>query len=184
MLPIYISAILDDPKDEAIFEEFMKKHEPTVIKLAYSMCKSQALAEEVSQEVFFSLARVFRKLNLGDEQKTKGIVITTTAFRAKDALRKEKKHFGTVNIDEIEFCVGGRNLEEEIVSSDSRSRIIDCITKIPDIYRDTLHLYFGGEMSTREIADIIGEKHSTVKSRLQRGTKILREIIKREGLYD
>lgn len=48
---------------------------------------------------------------------------------------------------------------------------------LPEDSRTIFQLYFGEEYTTREIADILGMKENTVKSRIHRGKEQLRESL-------
>ena len=52
---------------------------------------------------------------------------------------------------------------------------------LPEDSRVIFQLYFGEEYTTREIAEILGMKENTVKSRIHRGKEQLRESLREEA---
>ena len=58
----------------------------------------------------------------------------------------------------------------------------EAVRELPVPYREVIHLFYYEGFSTGQIARILGQKESTVRSHLQRGREKLRGILK-EG-YD
>lgn len=81
--------------------------------------------------------------------------------------RKNKKHMHMdIYAEEGSFDAG---------SSDVEFRQL--LLVLPKDSRTIFQLYFGEEFTTREIAEILGMKESTVKSRIHRGKEQLRESL-------
>lgn len=59
------------------------------------------------------------------------------------------------------------------------SRAVD---KLPPKYRTVIHLYYYEEYSTKEIAEVTGQRETTVRSLLSRGRQKLEKILK-EGQF-
>ena len=186
MLSLYLCSLLNDPSDEPAFEEFMNEYEPFVIKRAYYMCNDRNLSEDISQEVFASLARAFHTMDFTNERKVKGFVLRTLEFRARDVMRKEKRHKNIVSIDlkpdSFYFTPNEITSEDDVLEHECTNKAVKCMAKLPEIYHTTLKLHYLYGMSTKKISEFIGENHATVKSRLNRGTKLLRQIMEEEGM--
>ena len=58
------------------------------------------------------------------------------------------------------------------------------VLQLPEKYRNCLYLFYYEDLKISEISKILNVTQSTVKSRLARGRKQLREIIEREQSYD
>lgn len=58
------------------------------------------------------------------------------------------------------------------------SGVSEAVQRLPEKYRTAIHLYYYEEYSTKEIADITGQRESTVRSLLARGRRKLESIIK------
>jgi RNA polymerase sigma-70 factor (ECF subfamily) len=61
--------------------------------------------------------------------------------------------------------------------------ITACFAELPTIYRDILSLYFFHEHNTAQISRLLDMKESTVSSRLNRGRKLLIELLERRGIH-
>ena len=58
------------------------------------------------------------------------------------------------------------------------SFVWEAVKSLPVMYREVIHLYYYEGYPTAEIAAILKEKDSTVRSHLSRGREKLREILK------
>ena len=54
----------------------------------------------------------------------------------------------------------------------------EAVRELPVRYREVIHLFYYEGFSTGEIAQILGQKEATVRSRLMRGRGKLREVLK------
>ncbi len=53
--------------------------------------------------------------------------------------------------------------------------------KLPEKYRNVIHLYYYEDLSIKEIAEILRITEGNVKMRLSRGRSFLRDVFKEEG---
>lgn len=102
MLPIYMVLVDDD--DVSDFEVLYRDCRNKAYIIAYKILKNESLAEECVSEVFFSVAKNFKKVNnLVSYEQHKYIVISVRN-RAFNILAKEEKN--TLNLpyeDDIYF---------------------------------------------------------------------------------
>ncbi len=78
--------------------------------------------------------------------------------------RKNKKSAGMVQgMEEGEYDRGNSDVEFR-----------ELLLELPEESRTIFQLYFGEQFTTKEIAEILGMKESTVKSRIHRGKQQLR----------
>ena len=54
------------------------------------------------------------------------------------------------------------------------------VMKLPEKYREVIHLYYYEDLSAREIARILRITEGSVKMRLSRGRSFLRDVLKEE----
>lgn len=90
MLPIYM-ALIDDEEDISAFEILYKECKSKAYIIAYNILKNESLAEVCVSEVFFSVAKNFKKVNnLTSYEKQKYVVISVRN-KPFNILTKEKK---------------------------------------------------------------------------------------------
>ncbi len=148
-------------------EAVMQHYGTEVYRLAYSRLRSVMDAEDVYQEVFL---RYFRKRpSFDSEEHRKAWLLRVTVNRAKSHatsawMRNTVSMEGQIAFDAPE--------EQELDGA---------LGKLKPNDRTLLHLYYYQELSTREIAQLLGRKESTVRTQLTRARQRLGTILKGEG---
>jgi RNA polymerase sigma-70 factor (ECF subfamily) len=69
---------------------------------------------------------------------------------------------------------------DEVSGYDYHETVLELVLKMPPIYRQVVYLFYYEEMDIRHIAKMLGISPNTVKTRLQRGRKLLKTNIKEE----
>ena len=79
-------------------------------------------------------------------------------------------------------------LNEEILPTtdiESEQNVVaDAVMKLPEKYRDVIHLFYFEGYSVKEISDITGQKVNAVKTQLSRARNQLKNILKGEFEYE
>lgn len=70
--------------------------------------------------------------------------------------------------------------ESKLMESDMHDRLMEALSCLPQMQRETLLLHYLYDMKYREIAKLAGVSVSTVKSRVKQGTEKLRAVMKKE----
>jgi RNA polymerase sigma-70 factor (ECF subfamily) len=82
-------------------------------------------------------------------------------------------------------CVPLAEAREQGVSDNTFDKaIFQFVMQLPPKYSVAIYLFYYEDLKISEISKILNVTQSTVKSRLARGRKQLREIIEREQSYD
>lgn len=74
-------------------------------------------------------------------------------------------------------------LEETLVAQEREdlSYVWDAVKALPVPYREAIHLFYYEGYSTAQIARILDQKESTVRSRLKRGREKLKPLLEEVG---
>lgn len=146
-------------------EETLTANYQKYYRLAYSYVKNEADALDIVQESAYKAIKQCSKLKNTGYADTwiYRIVINT----ATDFLRQKQKNI--VGVDEYLD-------QEQTVNEDgyANADIMDALSMLEDKDRSVLILRYFEQCQLDQIADITGEKLSTVKSRLYRALKKLR----------
>ncbi len=170
--------------DVESFEKLIRTHQAYAYNIAYRMMGNEEDAKDASQEALIKVFKSLKGYN-GDS------AFTTWLYRivmntCKDLLRKRKPN--EVSIDRG-FDTGEESpgIEIEDNSSDPvtkyeekevRVTIASAIEQLPENFRSVVVLREIQGMSYDEIAEIEDIPVGTVRSRINRGRRILREILK------
>lgn len=158
-----MSKILFDADND---ETTVRKYADMVYRLAFVRTGNNWDADEVFQEVFL---RYFRKKpDFADENHRKAwfLKVTVNCCKKQQLSIWKKK---TVQLDEnIPFTA-----KEDI-------ELFAYICKLPEKYRDVIHLFYYEDMSCDEIAVLLNRKTSTVRTQLARAREKLKDILQEE----
>ena len=64
------------------------------------------------------------------------------------------------------------------------SALFEAVLNLPEKYRIVIHLFYYEDWSIREISQILHIRESNVKTRLSRGRKLLKDVLKEDWSYD
>ena len=148
-------------------EALARRYGPAVFRLAYARTGSRADAEDVMQEVFLRLLRAHPEFS--SEEHAKAWLLRVTANCANDLFRAPWRR-------REEPLAEGLSAPEE----PERGGVVEAVLALPPKYRAAVHLYYYEELSVEEIAEILGRRPGTVKSRLSRARALLRRYLMEE----
>jgi RNA polymerase sigma-70 factor, ECF subfamily len=75
------------------------------------------------------------------------------------------------------------NLEVEVLKRINSTEILKYVLALPLHYRKVLFLYYYLDFNTLEIASASGNPEGTIRGRLHRARKLLKEQLEKEGIY-
>ncbi|MBN2452295.1 MAG: sigma-70 family RNA polymerase sigma factor [Lentisphaeria bacterium] len=169
------------------FESLVDKYSGRAYQIAYGVLGNREDAEEVAQDVFIRIHRALPKFR-GDSE------FTTWMYRiamnlARNKYRWNKSRGGQRNvsmdapIDGSDDANGRRfDVTEPGLSPDVRTTLDELerqageeMEKLPELYRQALVLRNVEELNYEDIADLLGCKLGTIKSRIARAREELRK---------
>ena len=173
--------------DPEAFEQLVRLYEKKVLALTNRMCRNQSDAEEAAQEAFLAAWQglpFFR----GDSS------FSTWLYRLAsnacvDLLRRENRHRDaagpSLNDEELNLDVTDTapTPHEAAERTELREQIEAGLAALPEEYRQVLVLREMHQQSYDEIADILSLDVGTVKSRISRGRKKLRNFLLESGNF-
>lgn len=165
----------DDESERILFEMFYNK----VYKTAYLFTKDHYLAQDVVQETFEKAFKQLHRLkNPENAGAWLGSIATNTAI---DLMRKKKRWNDSPTEDvyiESELSkVETNSIDMEIERVFLIKSIRTHISNLKEEYKQVIVLRYLYEMKENEIAEALGIKTGTVKSRLHRAKLKLKEML-------
>lgn len=145
-------------------EEVVRKYADSLSRLAYSICRNEADAKDAVQECFISYHT--SKAEFTNEGHLKAWLIRVTINKSKDIVSS----FWHRNRTDWQEYMAETSFDEP-----GDSELFETVMKLPEKYRIVIHLFYYEDYSVSEISDIMNLRENTVKSRLLRGRKILKE---------
>jgi len=157
------------------FDGLVRLHQSMVFSLAYHFLHDRAMAEEVAQEVFWSLHR-----NLATVQSEAHALFwlrQATIRRAIDENRRRRRR-PQVALDEVPELIT-RISGFDPMLADVLRRLIAALPEDP---RAVMILRYQEDLDPADIAHLLDMPLATVKSHLHRSLGVLREKLARRGV--
>lgn len=155
-------------KDEEI-ERAFDTHGNSILRLAYSYLHNMEDSEDILQETLIRYMDKAPAFENASHEKA-------WLLRVAANLSKNKIDYNNIRkTDELN--------EELVVEEKSDLQFVwEAVKGLSSAQREVIHLFYQEGYTTAQIAKVLDEKESTVRSHLKRGRDKLREIVKEE--YD
>jgi RNA polymerase sigma-70 factor (ECF subfamily) len=158
------------------WDEIVERHSDRVYRLAYRLTGNRHDAEDLTQEVF---VRVFRSLSSYTPGTFEGWLhrITTNLF-LDQARRKAKIRFDAL-AEDADSRIPSRAAAPDATVVDGLfdDDVELALAELPPDFRAAVVLCDIEGLSYEEIADVLGLKLGTVRSRIHRGRSMLRKAL-------
>ena len=158
------------------WDEIVEQHSDRVYRLAYRLTGNPHDAEDLTQEVF---VRVFRSLDSYTPGTFEGWLhrITTNLF-LDQARRKQRIRFDALS-EERADRLSSNQPTPDLAYTDQRfdDDVERALQALPPDFRAAVVLCDVEGLTYEEIAEILGAKLGTVRSRIHRGRVQLREAL-------
>ena len=143
----------------------LDKYGNSLLRVAYSYLHNMSDAEDVLQDTLIQYIRNDRTFESDSHEKAWLITVASNISKNKIKYNKLRE------TDE---------LMEELIAEERQDLgfVWEAVKRLPDKYREVIHLFYQEEYSTKEIAEILERKEATVRSDLLRGREKLKEILK------
>lgn len=146
-------------------EKLLDAYGNQILRLAYSYLHNMSDAEDILQDTLIQFLQTAPELE--SEQHEKAWLLRVAANLSKNRIAYNRVR----DADE---------LSDELVAEkrEDLSFVWEAVKQLPEKYREVIHLFYYEGYSTAQIADILGQKESTVRSQLDRGRKQLKDVLK------
>jgi RNA polymerase sigma-70 factor (ECF subfamily) len=172
--------------DEDAFAALYRRHQGNIYRFALQMSGSEAVAEDVTQEVFLAVIR--EAINFDESRGSLAGYLYGIA--RNQVLRRFKRDSPYVAIaDDAEdgevgpadWPVAGGDPLGDLTRSEEIESVRQAIVALPAHYREVVVLCDLHEMSYAEAAEVLGCAVGTVRSRLHRARALLVEKLRARG---
>lgn len=147
-------------------EQVIHTYVDMVYRLAYAQMRNPADTDDVFQDVFLKYAEKAPVFASEDHRKAWLIRVTINRCRSHYRSNWWKR---LVPLDEASSAA---------VPAPADPALDEALAKLPAKYRTVIHLHYYENYGTSEIADLTGQRASTVRSQLTRARQMLEAHIK------
>lgn len=146
----------------------LDRHGESILRLAYSYLHNQSNAEDILQDTLIQYLRTAPVLESPAHEKA--WLLRVAGNLSKNLLRAQ----GYRQADQLEETLVAQERED-------LSYVWEAVKALPVPYREAIHLFYYEGYSTAQIAQILDQKESTVRSRLKRGREKLKPLLEEVG---
>lgn len=155
-------------QEDRDLETIMEQYSNMVYRVAYTQTNSISDAEDIYQEVFLQ----YVKTNpvFASEEHRKAWLLRVTINYCKKLWRSAWHR----------KIILGEQTAVDVTTVQEYQFMLDALKQIPLKDRTVLHLFYYEDLSTREIAQLLRQKESTVRTQLTRAREKLKVILKED----
>jgi len=155
--------------NEREFETIFEEHKNAVYHFAWRMTNSQAVADDISQDVFLILLR--GEVELDQSRGSIRALLLGIARRLVWRLWRQDRRWSS--LDDDAYFAEALNVD----SIDMQEAVSAAVAALPPLQREVLILATYQELSLREIAEALVVGVGTVKARLYRARENLKRLL-------
>ncbi len=176
-------AVSDDTRQhdqEAAVAALVDEYAPTLYRVAYSVLRNAADAEDAVQEAFLRVLR--HRDTLGEVREPRVWLIRIVWNVVLDRKRRAKTRPETDDVAELVRVLpaNGLSAEERASAAQHHAQVLACVEQLPAKEREVLTLSAFEELTSVEIASVLGITESSVRSRLFRARNLMSELLDHE----
>lgn len=150
-------------------DDAVRRYADMVYRLAVLNTRDKYEAEDVFQEVFLKLFRHQESICNEEHLKAWLIRVTVNQCRSLAATVWNKRR---VSLDAV------AEQGEEMQMNEGESETYEAVKKLPQKYREVIHLFYYEELQVKEIAEVLERNEATIKTQLARGRQMLNKMLK------
>ena len=155
----------------------MSQYAGTLYRVAYSVLRNSADAEDAVQEAF---VRVLRHRETLDEVRDQRVWLIRIVWNiVLDRKRRMKTRPETDDVAELARVLpaDGLSAEERVAAAQHHAHVLACVEQLPAKERQVLMLSAFEELTSVEIASVLGITESSVRSRLFRARNLMAGLL-------
>jgi RNA polymerase sigma-70 factor (ECF subfamily) len=163
--------------DRYAFQLIMKRHNRRLHRIARAVLEDETEAEDVVQETYFHAFR-----HLSEFRAEARLSTWLTRITLNEALGRRRRRRPTVDIEAIEPMPSPPDErkpdpEEAAAVAEIRRLLEHALNELPEPFRVVFVMRDVEEMSTEETALLLGVQPQTVRTRLYRARRLLRQAL-------
>jgi RNA polymerase sigma-70 factor (ECF subfamily) len=162
---------------EEMLEALVAQYATTLYRVAFSILRNASDAEDAVQEAFL---RVLRHRDSLDEVRDHRVWLIRIVWNiVLDRKRRAKTRPETDDISELARVLptNGLSAEQRAAAAQHHAHVLACVDRLPSKEREVMVLSAFEELSSVEIASVLGITESSVRSRLFRARNLMADLL-------
>ncbi len=157
------------------YSTLVSRHQSAASGVAYAVCGDFGASEDATQEAFISAWKSLA--NIRDTSCFRSWVCGIAKNTALNLIRKEKRRDEIVSENPIQSSDSAAPPSEVAATEEEAALLWKTLKTLPENYREPLILFYREQESVASVASALGISEESVRQRLSRGRKMLRDRI-------
>lgn len=182
--PAPIARALDKNQTDAaqIITALVAEYSTALYRVAFSVTRNAAEAEDAVQETFLRVLRHQERLSEIRDYRVWLVRIVWNIVLDRKRRAKTRPENEDLSNQARVLASGERGADERVISNEERGRILALIDRLPRREREALLLSAVEDLTTAEIASVLGTTESSIRSRIFRARRELSVLLEQEGI--
>ena len=169
--------------EKEALEALYGRYSSSVYSLAMYMLKQEALAEEVTQDIFLNIwlkASSYKS----DRGAPRAWIMSVAHHKIVDVIRSRRRTLTVTDpslYETLDLIPSSEiPVDEQVVRNLERERILKALSTLPEPQRQVIMLAYFGGYSQSEMAEMLQQPLGTVKTRVRLAMQKLRGVLERD----
>lgn len=169
--------------EKEALEALYGRYSSSVFSLAMYMLKQEALAEEVTQDIFLNIwlkASSYKS----DRGAPRAWIMSVAHHKIVDVIRSRRRTLTVTDpslYETLDLIPSSEiPVDEQVVRNLERERILKALSTLPQPQRQVIMLAYFGGYSQSEMAEMLQQPLGTVKTRVRLAMQKLRGVLERD----
>lgn len=154
-------------------EEIYRTYAKSVYRFLYSKTLDEDLSEELTQETFYQAIRCIKKYDGSCKLST-----WLFGIARNQLFNYRRKNPMCTDIEECPEETTGESVDDTVIASFERVEIMKLLHNCKEPYREVLYQRIFGNLSFREIGDVLGKTENWARVTYYRGREQLKKGLK------
>lgn len=163
------------------FSALVHRHQSAACSVAYSICGNISTSEDIAQEAFVSAWKGVKSIR--DASQFRAWVCGIAKRTALSLSRKQTRRQDFASNDEPQPTDQAALPNQVAITSEESTLLWSSLENLPESYRQPLVLFYREQQSIADVATALDLTEDTIKQRLSRGRKSLREELSKKVIF-
>jgi RNA polymerase sigma-70 factor (ECF subfamily) len=171
--------MLETDEEKGLFEQIYRTYKQDMYAVAYGVLNNVEDAEDVVSQSLLTIANNFTKVSQIPCNEMRAYIVIISKNTAINLYRQNRER--TVHCTKLSES---ELVDETYFESREFYELTKAVSKLPQIYKDVIYLYYLQGFTYKETASQLGIKYGVVRQRALRAKTMLKNILEVNGDYD
>lgn len=155
-------------------EEIYRQYFKTVYKYLFCLTRNESISEELTQETFYNAIKNIGKFK-GECKISVWLCQIAKHLWYKELKKKKKKREIFIIEENFSEMKSDENIEDKIIEKENKQQLYANIDKLDEKTKEVINLRIHGELSFKEIAEILRKTENWCRVTFYRGKEKIKE---------